>query len=137
MKLAFLFSLLSLSFAANDRIASFVPEKFPTALVDGKRAIPFKPTPQQIQLVEKQLKKYLEKSDPKLALKYSSYYRQYTGLKVSGGALKIRANFMCEVDGTRWKSEWIFVMDGGDCYFNFSFNPDKLEIYEFIKNGEA
>jgi selenocysteine lyase/cysteine desulfurase len=121
----------------NDRIASFTPEKFPTATVNEKRATPFKPTAQQIELVEKILRKHLEKHEPKLEQKFVNYYRQYTGLKISGASDKIRANFMCSVYGDRWRKEWILVRDGGDCYFNFSFNPDKLEIYEFEKNGEA
>ena len=120
----------------QQKIARIVPDNFPTAFVNGHRTFPFRPTTEQIKKVELQLQKYLEKNRPELK-KIDSYYRQYTGFKTNGSPDNIRANFLCEVNDDQWKKEWIMVFDGGDCYFNFSFNVNTSEITDFSTNGNA
>jgi len=118
-----LFVLASLGLAMNERIA-ILPSKTPSAEV-------------QIQIIEKKLGAHLKSKHPKLFKKFLSYYRQYTGPEIKEGRKVIRANFLCEVEGDRWRKEWIFVFDGGDCYFNFSFDLEKSEIFDFSINGEG
>ena len=117
--------------------AVIVEEHFPIAFVGDKRAIPFSPTEKQIGRIEKTLAIYLKTKQPKLFKKYAAYYRQYTGLEIVGVRKVVRGNFLCHVDGDSWRKQWILMMDGGDCYFNFSYDADKDEIFEFDVNGEA
>lgn len=130
MKLWFLL-LPMFGFAVEERIAIVMPDQFPTATVGKNRAIPFRPTMEQINSIEKKLEVYLKSNQPMVFKKYKKYYRQYTGLEVVSESKTVRANFLCHVEGDRWRKEWIMVLDGGDCYFNFSFDLEKSEIKDF------
>lgn len=121
----------------ENRIAIITPRNFPTAAVDGKRVIPLTPTMEQVLEIECKLSAHLRPNHPMLFRKWTSYYRQYTGIQIVDGDKKIRGNFLCQVEGNRWKDEWIMVLNGGDCYFSFSYDPDKREIFEFAVNGKA
>ena len=133
----FLIEALSMADIPKDKVVIITHEIFPTASVDGKRVIPFVPTWDQIRVVEEKLQTYLKKDNPQLLKKLSKYFRQYTGLEIVGGMKKIRANFLCQVVDDRWKKEWVEVDDGGDCFFNFSYDLDKGVIFEFQVNGWA
>jgi hypothetical protein len=119
----------------DNKIAVFVPEKFPKAFVAGKRAIPFKPTTLQVEAVEKELAQFLRSDHATLLAKFKNYYRQYTGLDIKGAEKIIRGNFLCQVDNDRWKKEWVMVQDGGDCFFNFTYDLKNLKITSFSING--
>ena len=121
----------------NDQIAIITAEDFPTAMAEGKKLIPFSPSLEQVQDLERDLSTYLKANHPELFKKWTAYYRQYMGIQQVQGVKKIRGNFLCEVDGNRWKEQWIMVKDGGDCYFNFSYEVEEKKIIEFSVNGEA
>jgi hypothetical protein len=38
---------------------------------------------------------------------------------------------------TNWKENFIFVADGGACYFQFKFDTSTGEFFDLIVNGEA
>ncbi len=138
MKFLILTVFLShLGLALNNRTAIIIDSNFPTALVGDKRAIPFKPTENQIKLIEKNLAALLKSKHPKIFKKLASYYRQYTGLEIVNDKKIIRGNFLCEIDKDRWLKEWIITFDGGDCYFNFTFELEKSEITDLSINGES
>ena len=119
-----------------ERIALF-DRAFPTPTpIDGQEAFSFKPSEEQVEFIERKLKVFLDGKHPKLAEKYHTYYRQYSGVRW-GTHKTIRANFLCRVTGDRWRKEWQLVLDGGDCYFTFSGNASTGEITDFSINGEA
>lgn len=66
----------------------------------------------------------------------TKYKRQYIGITKNGKKI-MHVNFFCETDGDEWKKERIFVMDGGDCYFELDYDPIKRKYSALSINGEA
>jgi hypothetical protein len=64
------------------------------------------------------------------------YNRQYIGIILDGKKI-IYANFFCESTGRDWITEFIFVLDGGDCYFQFKYDVDSGEFFDLQVNGVA
>jgi hypothetical protein len=46
-------------------------------------------------------------------------------------------NFFCTDSGMNWTYEWIFIVDGGDCYFQLQFDVESSTFTELTVNGEA
>ena len=65
----------------------------------------------------------------------TEYNRQYAGLIMEGRTF-IYANFFCD-SMTDWKKDFVFVMDGGDCFFQFKYDPATGEFFDLQVNGEA
>lgn len=65
----------------------------------------------------------------------NEYKRQYIGL-VWDGKKVIYANFFCS-DQPDWKENFVLVMDGGACYFQFKFDPNTGKFFQLEVNGEA
>lgn len=49
----------------------------------------------------------------------------------------VYGNFFCSDPGMDWKKEWIFVMDGGDCFFQLQFDIASGAFSELMVNGDA
>lgn len=64
------------------------------------------------------------------------YHRQYLGYSSEGREF-IYANYFCNTHGVDWKEEFIFVMDGGECYFQIKYDPASGEFFDLTINGEA
>lgn len=72
---------------------------------------------------------------PSVWERLDEYNRQYIGLIVDDRKI-IYANFFC--DGlTDWEQEFVMVLDGGACYFQFKYDPDTEEFLDLQVNGEA
>ncbi len=67
----------------------------------------------------------------------SKYRRQYVAVTNNKGEKVVWINCFCVAHGIKWKKEVIFVLDGGNCYFNLKINLAKRECYELMVNGEA
>ncbi len=46
-------------------------------------------------------------------------------------------NSFCTTLDNRWKTEFILVDDGGNCFFNFKINLTTKKYYELNVNGKA
>jgi len=64
------------------------------------------------------------------------YNRQYTGIILDGRKF-IYANCLCDDLGIDWETEYVFILDGGDCYFQFKYHVDTGEYFDLQINGEA
>ena len=64
------------------------------------------------------------------------YNSQYIGIILEGRKI-IYANYFCNSMGTDWKKDFLLVMDGGDCYFQFKYDPASREFFDLQVNGEA
>jgi hypothetical protein len=64
------------------------------------------------------------------------HLRQYVGY-LEDGQRKILVNGFCDPFGYAWQAEPVFVMDGGDCYFQAVYNVDDAELESFSFHGEA
>jgi hypothetical protein len=73
--------------------------------------------------------------EPPIWERAPDYKRQYMGL-IENGEQVIYANFFCS-DHENWQEEIVFVLDGGDCYFQVKYNPQTDEFYDLSVNGQA
>jgi hypothetical protein len=64
------------------------------------------------------------------------YNRQYIGMILDGRKL-IYANYFCDSVETDWRKDFVFVMDGGDCFFQFKYDVDSAEFFDLQVNGVA
>lgn len=64
------------------------------------------------------------------------YNGQYVGVILDGKQI-IYANYFCDSAGKDWKEDFIIVMDGGDCFFQFKYNPETGEFFDLQVNGMA
>ena len=93
------------------------------------------PTEADIGRAEEGLSKYLINNVPSLAVKFSSYARQYTGF-VYHGRKRLFMNFFCSPP-SNWRCEPVGVDDGGDCYFRLEYDVVSGEYSHLSVNGSA
>jgi hypothetical protein len=123
----------------------FTPEQT-TAAIDaiGERVEDaWTPSAEDVAKLEAELPAYLQtaenpwlRADPPIWEREPEYMRQYLGI-VEDGEEIIYANFFCTINDMDWHSEFVFVMDGGDCFFQVKFNPESGEFFELYVNGES
>ena len=65
----------------------------------------------------------------------NEYNRQYVGMVWDERKI-LYANFFCNNEPD-WKENFVLVMDGGACYFQFKFDPNIGEFFQLQVNGEA
>jgi hypothetical protein len=65
------------------------------------------------------------------------YKRQYIAVTNNKGEKEVWVNCFCDTWKKNWRKELIFVLDGGNCYFNLKINVTKGEYYELMVNGDA
>lgn len=100
------------------------------------------PTGEDILLLEKALPSFLQENstsfrrEPAVWEQLDTYKRQYAGVVMNGRKI-IYGNFFCSDPGTDWKKEWIFVMDGGDCFFQLQFDIASRAFSGLMVNGDA
>jgi len=63
------------------------------------------------------------------------YNRQYVGMILDGKKI-IYANYFCESVET-WRKDFVFVLDGGDCFFQFKYDVDSAQFFDLQVNGVA
>ncbi|HEU5090546.1 MAG TPA: hypothetical protein VFT99_23990 [Roseiflexaceae bacterium] len=66
----------------------------------------------------------------------ATYKRQYAGIVREGKRL-IYANFLCDDMQGRWKTTYVIVMDGGDCFFQATYDTATHQFTGLSVNGEA
>lgn len=64
------------------------------------------------------------------------YNRQYIGIIMDEKRV-IYANYFCDSVETDWRKDFVFVMDGGDCFFQFKYDVDSAEFFDLQVNGVA
>jgi hypothetical protein len=64
------------------------------------------------------------------------YNRQYIGIVLDQKRI-IYANYFCDPIETEWRKDFVFVLDGGDCFFQFKCDVDSGEFFDLQVNGVA
>lgn len=64
------------------------------------------------------------------------YQSQYLGITLDGRRI-VFANYFCTDAGQNWRKEFILVMDGGKCFFQFMYDADTGEFFHLRVNGDA
>lgn len=102
------------------------------------------PTKADVRTLESGLPAYLQENksvfymtDAPIWEQLGEYNRQYVGIVLEGRKV-IYASYLCrnETD-SEWKKQFIFVADGGACYFRFKFDTSTGEFFDLLVNGEA
>lgn len=65
------------------------------------------------------------------------YKRQYVATTNSKGEKEVWLNCFCGGGYPNWKTDLVFVKDGGNCYFNLKINLTSGECYDLMVNGNA
>jgi hypothetical protein len=65
------------------------------------------------------------------------YKRQYVAILNSKGEKEVWVNCFCRTGNQNWKKNLIFVLDGGNCFFNLKINLTTGQYYELMVNGDA
>ena len=100
------------------------------------------PTESQVRDLEQRLPDFLKSStEPRANLiqpKLAGYKRQYFGFTIVGKR-QILLNAFCDAGGPKdyWRSQVVFVLDGGECYFQASYDPATKSFTSLSINGEA
>jgi hypothetical protein len=102
------------------------------------------PTKADIRTLQSGLPVYLQENksafymtDEPVWEQLDEYNSQYVGIVLDGKKV-IFASYLCK-DGsnTGWKEDFVFVADGGACYFQFKFDTSTGEFFDLLVNGEA
>lgn len=80
--------------------------------------------------------KFYVQEEPPVWERLDGYNRQYIGLTVDGRKF-IYANFFCDDAAKDWRKDFVLVMDGGSCFFQFKYDPRKGEFFDLRVNGSA
>jgi hypothetical protein len=65
------------------------------------------------------------------------YKRQYIAVINENNEKEVWVNCFCNNLGINWKKNLVFVLDGGNCFFNLKINLTKEICYDLMVNGEA
>ena len=100
------------------------------------------PDQEQILALEAALPTYLQANPQRFTSlppaweRLDQYRRQYFGLQ-RGQEKTIYANYFCSDLGIDWQKQIVSVEDGGDCYFQFQYDPKTGAFSSLIVNGDA
>jgi hypothetical protein len=112
-------------------------------------------TSYDIELIEKLLKKCIEKYNSEqlkgfknvknqaknelnptdYLVDLSKYKRQYVATINSKGETEVWVNCFCDSWNTDWKKEILVVFDGGYCFFNLKLNLNRKNYFDLRFNG--
>lgn len=98
------------------------------------------PGAEAVRQFEQGLEEYLKQApparSPALWQKQAGYQRQYGGLIRDGRAL-LHASFFCDALGHDPQRTLVLVEDGGDCFFQITYDPATRQYDAPRLNGEA
>jgi hypothetical protein len=102
------------------------------------------PTKADIYTMQSGLTAYLQENksafymtDAQVWEQLDEYNGQYVGIVLEGRKV-IYASYLCKHgNDTEWKERFIFVADGGACYFKFKFDTSTGKFFDLLVNGEA
>ena len=102
------------------------------------------PTEADVRTIQSGLPAYLQENksafymtDEPIWEQLDEYNSQYVGIVLEGRKV-IYASYLCRIgEDTNWRENFIFVADGGACYFKFKFDISTGEFFELLVNGEA
>jgi hypothetical protein len=101
------------------------------------------PTSSQIAQLEADLAMFVEPPEcgespvpERIRRELGSYGRQYAGFTEDGRDL-ILVNAFCDAHDVDWQNEPVFILDGGACYFQITYDPATGDFFDLSVNGEA
>ena len=109
----------------------------------GRNYKQYEATQEDIDLAEKLLKECYTKEvsgtyNPFFGRKLEQYNRQFVPAEMEGGDKMIWINCFINSDAEiqkRWKTDIIYVADGGNAFFNVKVNLTRGTYYDLMVNG--
>lgn len=101
------------------------------------------PTEADVAALEAGLPAFLESEIPpdhynrRILERLDLYKRQYFGITLEAGQPLIYANFFCVDEFDYWLESLVFVMDGGECFFQVLYDPATAKFSRLRVNGMA
>ncbi|MBE7555497.1 MAG: hypothetical protein HS126_30985 [Anaerolineales bacterium] len=118
----------------------FSAENAMTTGIAAKGEAYWTPSPAEVLALEKQLGPYLQENAPRdypgPLRNLTEYKRQYVGLLVNEQQF-IRVNFFCDAHGMDWQREFVFIADGGSCYFEVKYEVETGKFSALSIHGES
>ncbi|MFN8454164.1 MAG: hypothetical protein U0401_05730 [Anaerolineae bacterium] len=118
----------------------FSQENAAAQRIDNRAEGYWTPSRADVLQLEARLGAYLAQAAPSdypgPLLKLAEYQRQYVGLRLKGQQV-ILANFFCEVHQMEWQSDFVFVADGGPCFFEVKYNPQTENFFDLSIHGQS
>ena len=112
-------------------------------LKPGQTAEYWTPTEKDVLALENGLVSFLQENPDRfysqgtpVRERLDDYNRQYIGMILDGKRI-VYANYFCDSFETDWTKEFIFVLDGGDCYFQFKYDADSGGFFDLQVNGNG
>ncbi len=100
------------------------------------------PNAEMVTTLETRLPAYLAQQQTKFSARQApiverlaQYKFQYWG-EMENGKRVITINAFCAAFDD-WKTQRVFVLDGGDCFFNLQYDVDSGTFFDLQVNGEA
>ena len=95
------------------------------------------PSKSDIAVAWPKIEAFLKSSTPTLASRLPKFRCQYFGITVEGKR-RIYCNFFARDAGfPDWKSRGVFVLDGGDQYFQLQYDVESSQCMCLMINGNA
>ena len=100
------------------------------------------PSVEDVLKLEENVAEYLSQNSyaffyqPPVWERLDEYQRQYIGLERSGEKI-IYGNFLCDNGDEGWRQEFVFAIDGGECYFQVEYDVKSGLFIKLLVNGEA
>lgn len=112
-------------------------------LQDGENLEYWTPTGDHVLALEKELGAFLQANPDHFYERnipvwdrLEEYNRQYIGIHLDDKQV-IYANYFCDSAQLDWRNDFVLVMDGGDCFFQFKYDVDSAEFFDLQVNGSA
>lgn len=113
-------------------------------VANGQTAEYWTPAENEVLTLEKGLGTYLQNNpddrfgnqEAPIWERLDQYNRQYIGIMLDGKQI-IYANYFCHSLETDWRKNFVFVLNGGDCFFQFKYDVNSAEFFDLLINGEA
>jgi hypothetical protein len=111
-------------------------------MANGQVAEYWTPSEDEVLALESRLSSYLQNNPDRFYEntpvweRLDKYNRQYIGVVLDQKRI-IYANYFCDPIETDWRKDFVFVLDGGDCFFQFKYDADSGEFFDLQVNGVA
>jgi len=100
------------------------------------------PSVSDVLKLEEKIDEYLSQNSnqfyrqPPVWERLDEYQRQYIGFERDGKQI-IYGNYFCDSTGKNWRQEFVFVFDGGDCFFQVEYDVESGTFIKLWVNGES
>ena len=100
------------------------------------------PSADEISEIEDEIAGYLDQNskefywEPPVWERLDEYQRQYIGL-MRGGKRIIYGNYFCDSGKQNWRQDFVFAIDGGECYFQVEYDVESGLFIKLRVNGES